>query len=244
MKRKGLFYVIGKESIDLETTTNSDLVGRYKVAISTDCVILSPEPSGIQALLIRRDKAPYKNMWSLPGGFLKDHETLEECAIRKLKDETNVKDIYLRQVHTFSDLKRDPRGRVLTTVYYAILEQPKLSSESKNETAWFSITKLPQLAFDHQSIINQCIGVMRKDILFTSSIFSLLPKSFSLTELQLLAESLLDQKIDKRNFRRKLLNFPFLEETGETVGGKQRPAKLYRFLPDIFEDMDFRTSLF
>ena len=226
------------------------LKNRLKKTLTVDCVVFGPQENENLVLLIQRGKAPFKGKWALPGGFLEEGEELEDCARRELKEETGLTNVFLKQFHTFSKLSRDPRGHVITTAYYAVVRPGhftlKATEDAKN-ARWFPLEKIPPLAFDHDKILKEGIKSMRQKIIRSSSIFEILPASFSLTQLQQSLEVLLKEKLDKRNFRKKILSYSFLEDTGERTSGlKQRPAMLYRFKKKNFKkefEEDLRLNL-
>lgn len=184
-------------------------------------------------LLIRRGEEPFAGKWALPGGFVRERESLDDAARRELVEETGVSDIFLEQLYTFGSPERDPRGRVISVAYYALV---KLSSHriraatDAREAAWFSISDVPTLAFDHAGIIETAYKRLRGKITYQPIGFELLPKLFTLTQLQRLYEIILERALDKRNFRRKILDMGLLLETDEVEQDvAHRAARLYRF---------------
>jgi 8-oxo-dGTP diphosphatase len=165
-------------------------------------------------------------------------ESLDQAALRELQEETNVTDVYLEQLFTFGDPGRDPRGRVISVSYFALIsaEHRELAASSDTtDVAWYSVYKLPKLAFDHASIIEYALRRLRYKLDYTSVGFQLLPKKFTLTELQRIYEIILNKKLDKRNFRKKILSLGILEPLEETkMEGPHRPAKLYSFVEESF----------
>jgi len=219
----------------------NDLLGkRHKIAITVDCVLFGPCTDGNRVLLIKRKNDPFRGKWALPGGFLESGESLEDCGRRELVEETGVEGIYLKQFHSFSEPTRDPRGRVITAAYFAIIraqDHGLRASEDADEAKWFFLHQLPPLAFDHEQILEEGIKAMRSDLIRSSTLFSILPARFTLSHAQELLECLLDLELDKRNFRKKFSGFSFVAETDETLRGKkQRPAKLYEFEAKRFKE--------
>lgn len=216
-----------------------NLMEKYKVieenhpALSVDVLIFTIRQDQLNILLIRRGKKPYENAWALPGGFIKINESLEEAALRKLMEETNLKNVYLEQLYTFGDPERDPRERVITVAYFALIPSEPIrfiSSKSIKDALWYSVNNLPKLAFDHQKIIQYALGRIRSKIEYSNIVYSLLPKKFTLSKLQKIYEIILGKKLDKRNFRKRILSLGLLKSTGQKEGvGAHRPAMLYQF---------------
>lgn len=211
-------------------------VSKYeKPSVTVDVVILTIQDRDLKVLLVKRDVAPYKNWWALPGGFVRMTETLDAAARRELREETNVKDAYLEQLYTFGEPKRDPRTRVITVAYYALIPSDELdlaASTDVSEVQWFSVYDLPRLAFDHAKILECALQRIRNKIMYVPIAFQLLPEKFTLTELQQAYEVILNTTLDKRNFRKKILSSNVLRETREVrQEGRHRPAALYGFVP-------------
>jgi len=185
-------------------------------------------------LLIKRKADPFKWTWAIPGWFVLDSEDCEKAAHRELLEETNVKNIYLEQLYTFSEVKRDPRGRVVSVAYMALVARENMSIKAWSDAAeakFFPIENLPKLAFDHKKILGYAIQRLRRKIEYTNVAQYILPKKFTLSELQKVYEIVLGQKIDVRNFRKKIDKLGLVKETGEKeIGVKYRPAKLYKFI--------------
>jgi 8-oxo-dGTP diphosphatase len=186
-------------------------------------------------LLIRRKRWPFEGMWAIPGGFVNPDESLEEAATRELQEETGVRDVYLEQLYTFGDPGRDPRTRVITVVYYALMRADQLNvqaADDAEDAGWFRMYHLPDLAFDHRKILDYTLQRLRGKLEYTTIGFQLLAEEFTLRELQFVYEAILDRKLDKRNFRRKILQTGILEPTEDfRRDGQHRPARLYRFSP-------------
>jgi 8-oxo-dGTP diphosphatase len=173
-------------------------------------------------------------MWALPGGFLEIDEDLERCARRELLEETGIQGVYLEQLYTFGAPERDPRERVISVTYLALTRsdalQPRAASDAR-EAAWFPITRLPELAFDHATIIDLARERLVAKLSYSTIAFQLLPESFTLSQLQTVYEILLDETLDKRNFRKGMLARNILRETGDFYRtGNHRPAKTYRLI--------------
>lgn len=203
--------------------------------ITTDVVIFTIKHNKLQVLLVKRANEPFKGRWAIPGGFIRLSENLDNAALRILKEKTNVDNIYLEQLYTFGDPLRYPSSRVITCAYFALIRSDdiKLSSDNSQgitEVQWHEVYNLPTLAFDHKEIIEYSIKRMRERLEFCPIAFQLLPEKFTLTELQKSYELILDMKLDKRNFRKKVLTGDVLKELNEyTKLGSKRPAKLYSF---------------
>jgi 8-oxo-dGTP diphosphatase len=205
-------------------------------SVTVDVVMMSLRKRDLQVLLIKRRSWPYEGMWAIPGGFVNIDESLETAAKRELQEETGVQDVYLEQLYTFGDPGRDPRTRVITVVYFALLDSERLQVRAADDAAdvgWFSVYDLPSLAFDHEKILHYSLERLRGKLDYTTIAFSLLPEQFTLRELQRVYEIILHKRLDKRNFRKKILSTGILEDTGaKKMEGTHRPARLYRFNPE------------
>jgi 8-oxo-dGTP diphosphatase len=201
-------------------------------AVTTDIVIFTVRDQQLKVLLIRRKGTPYKGKWALPGGFVDIDEDLEQSAKRELAEETGVKGVYLEQLYTFGAPKRDPRERIITVAYFALIPSQKQQLRAATDAEavdWFAIDQLPKLAFDHQDIIDKAHQRLVAKLDYSTIAFQFMPKEFTLTELQTVYEIILQQEVDKRNFRKWVLALENIEETGnERREGPHRPAKLYR----------------
>jgi len=216
--------------------------------VAVDLVIFSVREQALALLLIERRDPPFQGMWALPGGFVRKHESLEETARRELGEETGVGDIYLEQLFTFGDPDRDPRSRVVTVAYFAIIASDLTvlrASTDASDAQWFRVAELPALAFDHERIVEYAIERLRNKLEYTTVGFQLLPREFTLTELQTTYEIILDKQLDKRNFRKKMLSLGVVQETGEVKRvGVHRPARLYRFSEARFMKLRDKGILF
>lgn len=201
--------------------------------VTVDIIIFTIEDNKLKTLLIRRKSPPFKGKWALPGGFLKKDEDIYNAALRELNEETGVKGVYLEQLYTFGEPKRDPRGRVVTVAYFALVPRQLMKIKAADDAAdarLFSLTALPFLAFDHKKILNYVLYRIRNKVQYSNVIWSLLPKKFTLTEIQKVYEIVLNKRIDKRNFRKKLLYLGLLKSAKKMITGlRQRPAKIYTF---------------
>src|SRR5579859_1215635 len=205
-------------------------------SVTVDVVMMSLRQRDLQVLLVKRRAWPFEGMWAIPGGFINMDESLETAAKRELQEETGVQDVYLEQLYTFGDPGRDPRTRVITVVYFALLDSERLQVKAASDAAdvgWFSVYELPPLAFDHKQIIEYALNRLRGKLDYTTIAFNLLPEQFTLRELQRVYEIVLHKRLDKRNFRKKILATGILEDTGaKKMEGTHRPARLYRFNPE------------
>lgn len=201
-------------------------------AVTTDVVIFSIRDNELKLLLIRRGGAPFKGKWALPGGFVQLHESLDEGARRELQEETGLSGVYLEQLYTFGEPDRDPRERVITVAYYALIpsEQVSLCAATDAEAVgWFGMDELPPLAFDHAGIVRMAHERLAAKLDYSTIAFQFMGPEFTLTELQSVYEIILQEDIDKRNFRKWILAMEKIEETGGVQReGAHRPAKLYR----------------
>ena len=208
-------------------------------AVTTDCVIFGFNGERLQVLLIERGIEPFKGRWAFPGGFLKMDETAEEGAKRKLKEETGLEDAYIQQLHTFSAPNRDPRERVITIAYYALVKiQEVKGGDDAASARWFPLDEIPPLAFDHDYILRMAIQRLREQIHFQPIGFELLPEKFTIKELQSLYEAILGINFDRRNFAKKMLHLEILTELDETIWPTpKREARLYKFNSDKYEEL-------
>ena len=183
------------------------------MAVTTDCVIFTYEDRKLKVLLVKRGGEPYKGQWALPGGFLKNDETAREGAIRELQEETGLVASAIGELGVFSDVDRDPRERVITIAWYALVRPADvIGGDDADEAAWFSIDDLPSLAFDHHKILDAAMERLRRDIHFEPVGFELLDDTFTIPDLQRLYEIILGVKFDRRNFQRKIMASGILEE--------------------------------
>lgn len=206
-------------------------------SVTTDCVIFGFDGTKLQVLLIERGIEPYKGRWAFPGGFLNPDETAEEGALRELQEETGLTGAYIEQFHTFTDPHRDPRERVITIAYYALVRlQEVRGGDDAAKAQWFALDEVPQLAFDHDRILREAVKRLRERIHFKPVGFELLPEKFTMKELQTLYEAILDVKFDRRNFSKKMLHFDLLTDLGETINpSAKRDAKLFSFNKENYD---------
>ena len=208
-------------------------------SVTTDCVIFGFDGTRLNVLLIERGIAPYKGRWAFPGGFLKMDEDAETGALRELYEETGLKTAYVRQFHTFSDPNRDPRERVITVAYYALVRISEVKGgDDAAKAEWFPIDKIPALAFDHDQILRVATSELRRQIHFEPIGFELLPEKFTLKQLQNLYEAILDVRFDRSNFAKKMLHFNILTQLDETIWPTpKREAYLYSFNEESYNEL-------
>ena len=206
-------------------------------AVTTDCVIFGFDGSELQVLLIERGIEPFKGKWAFPGGFLNMDETAGEGAMRELKEETGLENAYIEQFNTYSEPGRDPRERVITIAHYALVRIHEVKGgDDAAKAQWFPIDEVPQLAFDHDKILRDAMRKLRERIHFEPIGFELLPEKFTMRELQILYESILGVKFDRRNFAKKMIHYELLNQLDETVRPTaKRDALLYSFNKDNYE---------
>jgi len=200
--------------------------------VTVDIVIFTVRDGALQVLLVKRGVPPFAGQYAIPGGFIRAEESLEAAAIRELHEETGVRDLFLEQLYSFGEPRRDPRGRVITVAYYALIASDKLSvvaGADAAEAGWFTVTKAPPLAFDHQQILAYALERLRNKLGYTTVGFQLLPKRFTLGELQSVYEAILNRKLDKRNFRRKIALLKILKPLRQYQHTGSKPAQLHRF---------------
>jgi 8-oxo-dGTP diphosphatase len=201
--------------------------------LAVDAVVFGLDEEDLKIILIERDLAPYEGRWALPGGFVHIHESLEEAAMRELREETGIHNLFLEQLYTFGDVDRDPRERVVSVAYYALVNlrdhQIKAATDARN-AAWFSVDDIPPLPFDHNKIVDVALKRLQGKVSYEPIGFELLPKKFTLTQLQRMYEKILEQEIDKRNFRKKILGMGLLKDLNEVqLDVAHRAARLYQF---------------
>lgn len=208
-------------------------------AVTTDCVIFGFDGMKLNVLLIERGVDPYKGRWAFPGGFLNMDESADEGARRELKEETNLSAAYVEQFGTFSDPNRDPRERVITIAYFALVKlQDVKGGDDAAKAQWFPMDQIPQLAFDHDRILRKAMDCLRERIHFKPVGFDLLPEKFTLKQLQMLYEAILGVNFDRRNFSKKMLHSELLTPLGETVWPtSKREAKLYSFNKEKYNEL-------
>src|SRR3954470_18581094 len=204
-----------------------------RAALTVDCVVFGFDEGELKVLLIQRGLAPFKGKWALPGGFVQVDETLDAAARRELAEETGLTRVYLEQLYTFGAVDRDPRERVVSVAYYALVKSAEhlaVGGTDARAAAWFAAGQPPALAFDHAEILARALERLRAKVSYEPIGFELLPPKFTLSQLQHLYEAVLQAPLDKRNFRKKVLAMPLLVPLKEQARtGAHRPAQLFRF---------------
>jgi 8-oxo-dGTP diphosphatase len=212
-----------------------------RAALTVDCVVFGFDEGELKVLLIERGLEPFKGRWALPGGFVRVDETLDEAARRELVEETGLKNVFLEQLYTFGEVERDPRERVVSIAYYALVKLSDHRAKAATDAAnaqWFPVSKLPKLAFDHPEILSTALARLQGKVRYQPIGFELLPEKFTLSQLQHLYEAVLETELDKRNFRKKVLSFGLLVPLEETqMVGRHRPAQLFRFDQKRYEQL-------
>jgi 8-oxo-dGTP diphosphatase len=224
-----------------EEVLKNDLDKFPKPSVTVDCVIFGYDMQSLQILLLNRKEKPFKNKWTIPGGFLYIDETLKQAAERVLVTKTGLSDIFLEQLFTFGDLERDPRGRVLSVAYFALVNPKKfklVKGDAANEVAWFDLDALPELGFDHSKIFEVAHQRLQGKIRYQPIGFELLDEHFTLPELQQIYETILKVALDRGNFRKKMLSLGIIKATGEkrNIGGHRAPD-LYVFDKEKYDEL-------
>ncbi len=214
--------------------------------VTVDIVIFTIQSGTLKVLLVKRRAPPFVGQFAIPGGFVHEDEALDQSALRELREETGVADVYLEQLYSFGEVGRDSRGRVITVAYFALIsaDRPLKAGTDAAEAKWWAMEQLPNLAFDHARILDYALERLRNKLEYTTVGFQLLPEKFTFTELQEVYEAILGKKLDKRNFRRKLSLLRILKPLPEYRRGGQRPAQLYRFVAARFEKLKDKGILF
>jgi 8-oxo-dGTP diphosphatase len=202
-----------------------------KLLVTVDIVLFTIRERKLHLLVIKRLAKPFDGRYALPGGFVLEPESLDEAAARELREETGVDKVYLEQLYTFGTPDRDPRGRVVTVAYYALVPNIEAlqAGTDASDARWFPVAELPSLAFDHATIVEYACQRLRNKLDYTNVGFELLPRKFTLTELQLVHEAILGESLDKRNFRRRILQKGIVKPTKEWQRTGRKPAQLYVF---------------
>ena len=213
-------------------------------SVTVDCVVFGFDDADLKLLLVLRKTPPFRGQWALPGGFVRMDESLDQAARRELSEETGLPQLYFEQLFTFGDPGRDPRGRVVSVAYYALLKLSDHRVQAATDAeavAWFPVAELPKLAFDHELIAETGLRRLKGKVRYEPLGFELLPEKFTLGELQRLYETVLEQSLDKRNFRKKSLGMELLEPLDEYQQDvAHRAAQFYRFNRRHYEQLKKR----
>lgn len=201
--------------------------------VTVDLAVFTVSKNKLKIMLAKRAEEPFRDHWSIPGGFLLQGESLDAAASRVLEEKAGVKNVYVEQLYTFGNPSRDPRARVVTVAYFALIPWENLNlpeSRKITDLTWSSVDQLPKLAFDHKEILNYAVKRLRAKASYSNIVYGLMPEQFRLSELQTMYEIIVSDKLDKRNFRKRMLATGLLQETGEKdLTGAHRPAMLYQF---------------
>jgi 8-oxo-dGTP diphosphatase len=215
-----------------------------RAALTVDCVVFGFDEGDLKVLVIERGLEPFKGRWALPGGFVRVDETLDAAARRELGEEAGLTRVFLEQLYTYGAVDRDPRERVVSVAYFALVKLSAHAAKAATDAAnarWFPVSKVPKLAFDHGEILETAVARLKSKVRYQPIGFELLPPKFTLSQLQHLYEAVLGTELDKRNFRKKVLSFELLIPLKETqMLGRHRPAQLFRFDADKYERLKQR----
>lgn len=218
------------------------------IRLTVDAVVFGYHSEQLHVLLIRRKYEPFINQWALPGGFVTEQESLEQAVERELTEETGLVINYLEQLFSFGNTQRDPRFRVVSVAYMALIRSGNHELQPSTDAVdaqWFDVNQLPSLAFDHAQILEKAIQRLRSKLRYQPIGFDLLPEKFLFGELEKLYSIILNQPLDRRNFRKKMLSFGILEELSDKISeGRGRPASLYRFDTARYQELEHNGFYF
>lgn len=215
-----------------QSPSGAQLTDYPQPSVTVDVLIFTIREDQLQVALIRRGVPPFEGMWAIPGGFVRMEEALEDAARREIEEETGVTGMFLEQLGTYGEPNRDPRGRVITVTYYALLPGEQLALRADTDAAdasWYPVHEVPPLAFDHARILSDALERLKHKLENSNVVYALLPPRFRLSELQRVYEIILGQELDKRNFRKKILSLGLIEATDKYASGAHRPAQLFRW---------------
>ncbi|MEM9547768.1 MAG: NUDIX domain-containing protein [Bacteroidota bacterium] len=221
------------------------MLHQQNINIAVDAVVIAYKNRELYILLIQQKYGVFKDFWSLPGGFVIEGETLSEAVKRELKEEAGITVNYMEQLYTFGDnVNRDPRGQVISVAYFALVNPSRFNlnaSTDAKDARWFSIREMPQLAYDHTGIIKKALDRLKTKLLYQPIGFDLLNSEFAFSDLENLYKSILGKDIDRRNFRKKMMSFNILLETGKIQKiGSGRPAKMFKFNKRKYQQLEKR----
>ena len=214
-----------------------------EIKVAVDAVVFGYfEKKDLHILLIKRKIDPFKGGWALPGGLVHDDESVDDAVVRELYEEAGIKPDFMEQLYTFGELNRDPRNRVVSIAYLGLVNPSSyeiIADTDAEEVKWFSINKLPTLAFDHKKIVEVALKRLRAKLQYQPIGFNLLHEEFAFSELENLYQTIIGQEIDRRNFRKKILSYNLLSETDQLrKEGSGRPAKLFTFNKEKYEELE------
>lgn len=214
--------------------------------VAVDIVIFTIQEGMLKVLLVKRRIPPFQNELAIPGGFVLPEEDLDQAALRELREETGVTDVYLEQLYSFGQPQRDPRGRIISIAYFALIapDHPLKAGTDASEASWWPVKEVPPLAFDHAGILTCAAERLRNKLEYTTVGFQLLPSKFTLGELQTVYEAILGKSLDKRNFRRKIAELGILKPLSEYHSDRGRPAQLFQFVAKRFERLKEKGIVF
>jgi 8-oxo-dGTP diphosphatase len=202
--------------------------------VAVDVAVCTVRDDALHVLLVQTAGGPFAGAWALPGGLVADDESLDAAAARELLARTGVEGIYLEQLYTFGRPDRDPAARVVSVAYVALIPHGDRFAGARDDpkyrrVAWWPTGRLPPLAYDHAEVVRVTVARLRAKLQYTNLVYTLLPSSFTLSELQAVYEAILGRRLDRRNFRKKILSTALLAPLGRQRRGAHRPATLYRF---------------
>ncbi len=220
----------------------------YVSSISIDCIIFGFDEGELKVLLIKRAKEPSKGGWALPGGFVGQEEDLDVAAKVILEELTGLKKIYMEQLHTFGDVNRYPLRRVISIAYSSLIkigDYELRAADNAQEAVWHPVSKVPELVFDHGQMLKMALETLQTKVQYHPIGFELLPKKFTLTQLQTLYETVLETTLDKRNFRKKILSMDLLIALDEFQrGAPNRAARLFKFDTQKYKELKSKGFMF
>ena len=210
-----------------------------RLAVTVGIAVFAVLGGVLHVLLVRRPHKPFGQCWTLPGGFVEEQECLDSAARRELAEETHLSDVFIEQLYSFGRPDRDPRGRMITIAYYALLSADHAEEIDRTgdaaEVHWFAIGRLKSLAFDHEAIVDCAVERLEGKAQYTTVAFHLLPDEFTFSQLQRVYEAIWQKKLDRRNFRKWINSLHLVIKTGRQRSNGHRPASIYRFNQDKSE---------
>jgi 8-oxo-dGTP diphosphatase len=220
-----------------------DFEGYKNQGIHVDIALFTVLDGVVKTLLVRRTNEQFIGEWIIPGGCVTNDESVDEAARRELLEKTGIENIYMEQFHAFGAPGRDPRKRMVAIAYLALIDAIKIhlltKTQKTDKAVWADITDLPELGFDHKDILKSAVDTLRRKLMNSNLAAEVMSKQFTLPELQGVYEIIMGTKLDRRNFRRKFLKMGLIRATGDTIiDGAHRPAKLYTFVSDTYQEVD------